>query len=67
MNYRNEALRQLQELARQHTDYSAGDILFTALQKLALQKGVSLSFLREISDEDFYTQIEKTIKKEEVE
>lgn len=67
MNFRNETLRDLQEFARQHTDYSTGDLLYAFLQKLSIRHGVSVSFLREISDEDFYTQLERTKKTEEVE
>jgi hypothetical protein len=61
MNYKNEAIRALQTLPK---DYSLGDVLFASFQKRAVENGQSLNFLRTISDEDLYTDVEKAIKKE---
>ena len=65
MNFRNEAIRTIQELAKQHMDYTLGDILFACFQKTAVKNGQTLNFLRSISDEDLYTEVEKTLKREE--
>lgn len=59
MNYKNETLRTLQTFP---ADYSLGDVLFSALQKEAVKNGQSLSFLRDISDEDIYTRVEQVLQ-----
>ena len=61
MNFRNEALRTMQEIANRHPKYTLGDVVFACFQKLAVKNDTSLSFLREISDEDLYTQVEKAV------
>lgn len=58
MNYKNETIRTLQTFP---SDYSLGDVLFSALQKEAVKNGQSLSFLRNISDEDIYTRVEQVL------
>lgn len=65
MNIKNETLRTMQELGKQHPNYSLGDIIFASFQTLATQKGESLDFLRSISDEDFYNASETVLKREE--
>ena len=60
MNYKNETLRTLQTFP---TDYSLGDIIYEAWQKEAVKHGQSLSFLRDISDEDMYTRVEKVAQR----
>ena len=65
MNFKNEALRTMQELGKQHPDYSLGDILFACFQPAANKKNNSLNFLRDFSDEDLYTLTEKSLKREE--
>lgn len=58
MNYKNETLRTLQKFP---IEYSLGDVIFSALQKIAVKNGQSLNFLREVSDEDLYTATEKSL------
>lgn len=67
MNYKNEALRTIQQLGNEHPDYSLGDLLFACFQKDAVKNGKSIDFLRSIIDEDLYTSVEKAFKKEEIE
>jgi len=61
--YKNETLRTLQTFP---TDYSLGDVLYSALQKEAVKNGQSLSFLRNISDEDIYTRVEQVLQNVEI-
>lgn len=63
MNYKNETLRTLQTFP---AEYSLGDVLFSALQKEAIKHGQSLSFLRDISDEDIYTRVEQILQNSEI-
>lgn len=65
MNYKNEALRTLQDLAKECPTYSLGDLLYACFQKSATKNNQSLNFLRQISDEDLYTDVEKAIKREQ--
>ena len=58
MNYKNEALRTLQVFPN---EYTLGDVLFSSFQKEAIKNGQTLSFLRNISDEDAFTLVEKAI------
>jgi hypothetical protein len=55
MNYRNETFREMENFSK---DYTVGDVLFAAFQKEAVKHGISLDFLRRISDEDAYTLVE---------
>lgn len=64
MRYRNEALRLLQTMP---SDYSLGDVLYAVFQKEATKNKVSLSFLRELKDEDIYTKVEQVLKAESAE
>jgi succinate dehydrogenase flavin-adding protein (antitoxin of CptAB toxin-antitoxin module) len=59
MNYKNEALRVMQEIANEHPDYTLGDVLYSCFQKVAVKNKQSLNFLREVEDEDLYTLVEK--------
>jgi hypothetical protein len=58
LNYKNETIRTLQTFP---SEYSLGDVLFSALQKEAVKNGQSLNFLRNISDEDMYTRVEQVL------
>ena len=60
MNYRANAITEFTDLAKQYPEYSFGKLLFSFMQKLGSKNDVSLSFLWDISDEDFYTTIEKS-------
>jgi hypothetical protein len=58
LNYKNEALRTLQTFP---SEYTLGDVLFSAFQKEAVKNGQTISFLRNVSDEDAYTLVEKAL------
>lgn len=47
-------------------DYSTGDILYTVLRHLAKDNGQSLSFLRAISDEKLFKEIDYRIFEERI-
>lgn len=46
------------------SDYSAADILYSALRGIAKKKGASVSFLRGISDRELYKEIEMSLRNE---
>lgn len=59
MNYKNEALRVMQEIANEQPNYTLGDVIFSCFQKVAVNNKQSLNFIREVEDEDLYTLVEK--------
>lgn len=59
MNYKANCLEELKQFSRENDSYSFGDVLFSLIQKLAVENKTSVSFLREIKDEDYFTLIEK--------
>lgn len=68
MNYKNESIRELLKFGQEFPDYSLGELLFSVLQPVSLHNGKgSLSWVTEISDERFFTFIEKAreVEKEE--
>lgn len=56
MHYKNEALRQLTQLLKDNPDYSFGEVLYSMLRLTSSEK---ISDLKNLSDEDIYTAIEK--------
>jgi hypothetical protein len=52
MNYKNNALREIQEFTKEFEDYSFGEILYSGIRLLKLKK---LTDLHKISDEDIFT------------
>ncbi len=68
MNYTQETLRAMQEIARQNPDLTFGDLVQTCFQSLAIRNGQSLNFLRNQTDEDIYTIVEnvKVVKESPV-
>ena len=68
MNYTQESLRAMQEIARQNPELSFGDLVQTCFQGIATQNGQSLNFLRNQTDEDIYTIVEnvKVVKESPV-
>lgn len=70
INYRNITIAELKEFALENPNYSLGDLLYSVLQPVALHNGKhSVNWLRDISDEQFFTFVEKAreIEKEEKE
>ena len=58
MNYKNNALRDLQSFAKEFPQYSLGELLYSIL---TLTGAKTVSDLITLSDEDIFSAIEKTI------
>lgn len=58
MNYTQETLRTMQEIAKQNPELTFGDLQQTCFQSLAVKNKQSLNFFRNIKDEDIYTIVE---------
>lgn len=58
MNYKNNALRDLQNFAKDFPEYSLGELLYSILRLTGAKKVSDLVIL---SDEDIFSAIEKTI------
>lgn len=58
MNYKNNALRDLQNFAKEFPQYSLGELLYSILR---LTGAKTVSDLITLSDEDIFSAIEKTI------
>lgn len=58
MNYKNNALRDLQSFAKEFPEYSLGELLYSVLRLTGAKK---VSDLVTLSDEDIFSAIEKTI------
>ena len=58
MNYKNNALRDLQNFAKEFPEYSLGELLYSVLRLTGAKK---ISDLVTLSDEDIFSAIEKTI------
>lgn len=56
MNYKNESIRQLQQFVKDIQDYSLGEIIYSATR---LTGAKTIIDIKNLSDEDFYTAIEK--------
>jgi hypothetical protein len=59
LNYKANCLEELKQFSRENDSYSFGDVLFSLIQKIAVDNKTSVSFLREVTDEDYFTLIEK--------
>lgn len=57
MNYKNNALRDLQNFAKEFPEYSLGELLYSILRLTGAKKVSDLVIL---SDEDIFSAIEKT-------
>jgi hypothetical protein len=59
MNYKNSALAEIESMAGQFKDYTLGQIILAITKRKP--NGVSLSeWLLNVTDEDLYTEIERT-------
>lgn len=58
MNYKNNALRDLQSFSKEFPQYSLGELLYSVLRLTGAKK---VSDLITLSDEDIFSAIEKTI------
>lgn len=51
----------LGEACRDFPEYSFGDILYTVLRKMAYKNGCSVSFLREVPDDEMLMEIDRLL------
>lgn len=58
INYRNIALRELKDFADNFPKYSLGEILYSVLRP-EVADPTSIKSLRDLSDEQIYTMIDK--------
>lgn len=56
MNFKNNALRELQNLSKDFPEYSLGEILYSALRLTGAKK---ISDLVTLSDEEIFSAVEK--------
>jgi hypothetical protein len=56
MNFKNNALRELQNLSKDFPEYSLGEVLYSAIRITGAKK---ISDLLTLSDEEIFSAIEK--------
>lgn len=61
MNFKNNALRELQNLSKDFPEYSLGEVLYSTLRLTGAKK---ISDLITLSDEEIFSTIEKAKKQE---
>jgi hypothetical protein len=61
MNFKNNAIRELQEFSKEFPDYTLGELLYSAIRLTGASK---ISDIMNISDEDMFSAIEKTRQEE---
>lgn len=61
MNYKNNAIRELQDFAKEFPSYTFGELLYSTLRLTNVTK---ISDLLTLSDEDLFSAIEKTKQEE---
>lgn len=58
INYRNIAIRELKDFSEQFSDYTLGEILYAVIRGKVTDPA-AIKELRNLSDEQIYTMIEK--------
>ena len=61
MNFKNNAIRELQDFSKEFPDYTLGELLYSTLRLTGVTK---ISDLLTLSDEDIFSAIEKTKQEE---
>lgn len=61
MNYKNNAIRELQDFSKEFPNYTLGELLYSILRLTNITK---VSDLLTVSDEDLFSAIEKTKQEE---
>jgi|Laugrespbdmm15sd_2_1035082.scaffolds.fasta_scaffold00111_6 hypothetical protein len=61
MNYKNNAIRELQDFSKEFPEYTLGELLYSTLRLTNVTK---ISDLLTLSDEDIFSAIEKTKQEE---
>ena len=64
MQYRPLVLNKLKEFSKEFPQYSIGELLYSMIASSGLGEDFTLSKLLKISDQDFYSMIEKSIELE---
>lgn len=61
MNFKNNAIRELQDFSKEFPNYTLGELLYSTLRLTNVKK---LSDLLQLSDEDIFSAVEKTKQEE---
>jgi hypothetical protein len=61
MNFKNNAIRELQSFSKEFPSYTLGELLYSALR---LTDAKTISDLLTLSDEEIFSAIEKTTQQE---
>jgi hypothetical protein len=61
MNFKNNAIRELQEFSKEFPDYTLGELLYSAIRLTSAKK---ISDIMILTDEDIFSAIEKTRQEE---
>jgi hypothetical protein len=61
MNFKNNAIRELQDFSKEFPEYTLGELLYSALRLTGASK---ISDIMKVSDEDIFSAIEKTRQEE---
>jgi hypothetical protein len=61
MNFKNNAVRELQEFAKEFPEYTLGELLYSAIRLTSAKK---ISDIMLLTDEDIFSAIEKTRQEE---
>jgi hypothetical protein len=61
MNFKNNAVRELQEFSKEFPDYTLGELLYSALRLTGAKK---ISDILELTDEEIFSAIERTKQEE---
>lgn len=61
MNFKNNAVRELQEFSKEFPDYTLGELLYSTLRLTGAKK---ISDILELTDEEIFSAIERTKQEE---
>lgn len=61
MNFKNNAVRELQEFSKEFPDYTLGELLYSALRLTGAKK---ISDILGLTDEEIFSAIERTKQEE---
>lgn len=61
MNFKNNAVRELQEFSKEFPEYTLGELLYSAIRLTSAKK---ISDIMLLTDEDIFSAIEKTRQEE---
>lgn len=61
MNFKNNAIRELQEFSKEFPEYTLGELIYSAIRLTSAKK---ISDIMLLTDEDIFSAIEKTRQEE---